>query len=427
MNAVPMFTMFRALAGVVACCCLLCMGVSCDRPAERPLPTSDKGLVAEYVATASEWKDAFKASKDAFKASDVEKIDRLQTRLSKLAQRMVQRGDSAFERFARSYEALPMEKRNIFHDSRSWPFNNKKGFDYLTSRLAGGLSWEKVWISEVLGKWRYKPAAKAVAGIYRQARTQGGVDQVNILGVALVRMGNFEALLDLLARVEAKKGQLPAEFVSELGEKVVRRCAGPLIELYARTDREDPSLEVQAKTLALSFGLDWRPPHRQSQAIKLVDRWLKTDAAVEARFRSYMLLGQLAAYHEKYARAAGYYTKALEIRGGDPEALFHVANTLALAGRDKKALGVVNDLLRVDRNSARGYALRGLIRLDLGDKKGALDDINQATGLNPKDRFALISLREAYSKLGWEDKAAEIKKRLDAMKKKAPARPHRKE
>ena len=75
----------RGLVGVVACCCLLSLVMSCDRATGKPLPTSDEELAREYVGVVLELEEARKAS-------DVKRIDQLRKRQNKLAQRMVSRG-----------------------------------------------------------------------------------------------------------------------------------------------------------------------------------------------------------------------------------------------------------------------------------------------------------------------------------------------
>ena len=390
--------------------CLLIAG-SC-RGTRTQEKMSDDALAKRYLETVVELEEAAKAKRDT---------DKLWDELGMLRRAIAPRADKVLAEFIPAYLQLPNREQRLFLWSGTWAFNTKKGFGFLAARLEGDLTWETVRISKLLGQRAYGPAKKAVAEAYRKAVASSERDKARILAVAVVRLGEMAPLLDLLAQVEAG-GESAAQSVWALGPGIVRACAGPLLELYARTPRKHPHHPLQARILASRLNLGWRFPQTEAKAVKIVDAWLKTDAAAEAKFSSYSSLGELSVSLKKYKRASGYWRKALHIKPKDPKALCQTAVTLGLSGQAEEALGVANRLLEVSPESSQAWSVRACSKVLLGRDRAAISDFRKALELDPGNYLALRDLHSAYTRLGLTEKAAEIKRRLDATTRPASTR-----
>ncbi|MBO1063133.1 MAG: tetratricopeptide repeat protein, partial [Aphanizomenon flos-aquae CP01] len=63
--------------------------------------------------------------------------------------------------------------------------------------------------------------------------------------------------------------------------------------------------------------------------------------------------------------------------------------------------------IKINPNYADAYYNRGIVRNELGDKQGAIDDYNQAIKINPNYAKAYVGRGYVYYQLGDKQKARE--------------------
>ena len=66
------------------------------------------------------------------------------------------------------------------------------------------------------------------------------------------------------------------------------------------------------------------------------------------------------------------------------EKLFEQAFNQADESNYENTIKYLNDAIKFNRNFARAYAVRGLLRAELGDKIGSLEDVNKSISLEPQ-------------------------------------------
>ena len=57
----------------------------------------------------------------------------------------------------------------------------------------------------------------------------------------------------------------------------------------------------------------------------------------------------------------------------------------------KDAIADYNEVIRINPNYTDAYYNRGVIKNDLGDKKGAIKDYNEAIRINPNSQYTPFS------------------------------------
>ncbi len=386
---------------------IVALGNGCERAAQNA-EDPENDLAERYVGVVL-------ARDRAIEARQYKEADRLWKELRALAPRLASAGDEQFDRFITTFEGLPAARRRRFYDQWRWPFNNRRGLQYLAARLEGQSDREKVQIAELLAVRRFWAAKKAITKLYEAARDGGALDEQNALAQALVRLGEARPLLDLVEQIETKKGgpsQWAAQFLDGLDRRWIRVCVGPLVRLYQGTARDHPSHGIQAARLASAVNLGPNPFSTEARAVRLVDEWLKTEAARQAIFGSYASLGDLARKHGQWHRALRHLDKALAFKPKDRDVRLNRAVCMGMLGERQKAVGVVTRLLAEEPEHWRAWRVRGMLNLELERYEQAAADMKKALGFKQNDVITLRLLRSAYSGMGAQEKAKEVEQRL---------------
>ena len=84
-----------------------------------------------------------------------------------------------------------------------------------------------------------------------------------------------------------------------------------------------------------------------------------------------------------YERAVEAFTKALELRPGEPGVLVNRANARMMLGDTRGALADYDEAVRLDPKFALAYANRGILKDRMGDAEGAIQDYRKALELDP--------------------------------------------
>jgi AAA+ superfamily predicted ATPase len=91
---------------------------------------------------------------------------------------------------------------------------------------------------------------------------------------------------------------------------------------------------------------------------------------------------------------------ALSVSPDNVPLRLHLADTLREAGRPRQAVEEYREVLKLDPNSAVGHAGLGVLLYELNELDEALDHLQTAVRLNPKDAHALLNLSRVESALG---------------------------
>ena len=124
---------------------------------------------------------------------------------------------------------------------------------------------------------------------------------------------------------------------------------------------------------------------------------------------------------EDYRRAEEAFTKALELRPGEPGTLVNRGNARMMLGDLDGAMRDYDAAIEADPNLAHAYANRGILRDKNGDVEGAIADYRKALELNPK----LGERPSIWRQILYNPPTETIKDRLDfleALRKKPGAR-----
>ncbi|MBD2142794.1 tetratricopeptide repeat protein [Anabaena sp. FACHB-1250] len=116
---------------------------------------------------------------------------------------------------------------------------------------------------------------------------------------------------------------------------------------------------------------------------------------------------------KRYREAAAAINKAIEL---SPRAAFYINRGLVRSelGDKPGAIEDYNQAIKINPNIAQAYYNRGLVRSELGDKPGAIEDYNQAIKINPNLALAYNNRGNAKSALG--DKPGAIEDYNQAIK-----------
>ena len=122
-----------------------------------------------------------------------------------------------------------------------------------------------------------------------------------------------------------------------------------------------------------------------------------------------------------YRRAEEAFSKALEIKPGEPGTLVNRGNARMMLGDLDGALGDYDAAIEADPKLAHAYANRGILRDKNGDVEGAIADYRKALELNPK----LGERPSIWRQILYNPPTETIKDRLEFLEAlhKAPATP----
>lgn len=112
-----------------------------------------------------------------------------------------------------------------------------------------------------------------------------------------------------------------------------------------------------------------------------LDRSIQLDPA---NANSYSLRAEAESIMKKYESAVADYTTAIKLKSRDPQ-LWYGRALVRLKGLNDSS-GALKDAYRaieLNPGFAAAYCLRGIAKLNLGDKKGACRDYRRASGLDP--------------------------------------------
>jgi tetratricopeptide (TPR) repeat protein len=102
---------------------------------------------------------------------------------------------------------------------------------------------------------------------------------------------------------------------------------------------------------------------------------------------------------KRYKEAAAAINKAIEL---SPRAAFYLNQGIVRndLGDKQGAIDDFNQAIKFNPNLALAYYNRGIVRYELGDKQGAIDDFNQAIKINPNLAQAYYNRGNARDDLG---------------------------
>ena len=124
----------------------------------------------------------------------------------------------------------------------------------------------------------------------------------------------------------------------------------------------------------------------------------------------YFVSGVAYSANKDFVKAENAYKKALELDPNYSDAIYNLAIIYINRGNDY--IIQANKLPNTKASEVKYNALRKSFMDELGKSAPLLE---KARELNPKDANTLTTLREVYVKLNNLDKAAEVKKALDAL------------
>lgn len=139
---------------------------------------------------------------------------------------------------------------------------------------------------------------------------------------------------------------------------------------------------------------------------------------LEKYAREYYLMGNECITKARDVRAAlANYDKAIELSPGYTDAWVRKGVTLFDDGRMDEARECLEQAVRLRPNEFKAVYNRGKLRLHIGDKEGALADLDKATSLKPHHAAAHEWFADALESCGKETEA-EIHRRIAAEIKK---------
>ena len=101
--------------------------------------------------------------------------------------------------------------------------------------------------------------------------------------------------------------------------------------------------------------------------------------------------------------------KAIGIDPNDPDSYIALAGALSLAGSPDEALKLIRKAMRLNPHFPPHYLYElGLAEFGMGNYGAAADALEQATKLNPQDRWSFRLLIAAYGHLGRSEDAARL-------------------
>ena len=187
------------------------------------------------------------------------------------------------------------------------------------------------------------------------------------------------------------------EDVFDLQDNIASSVAGviePTLQAAetARSARR-PTTDLTAHDLYLrGYAMSLSSVRRTSEALHLMEQAIERDpnygpALVWAAVCCYRLCMERASEDPAADRLRGahFARRALEVAGDDPGVLAHAAQTLAYFGEDLGTMITLMDrALALNPNFARGWHLSGLLRLWAGDRDTAIEHLETALRLSPR-------------------------------------------
>lgn len=119
-------------------------------------------------------------------------------------------------------------------------------------------------------------------------------------------------------------------------------------------------------------------------------------------------LGAICARREQFSEAVTFYEKALRANPKLIPVHFNIAIALGHLKEHEKAAQHLRTFLKSYPGDARARQLLGLSRMESGDYRGALAELETSYKLNPKDGSILYALAFANARAGDAERAAEL-------------------
>jgi adenylate cyclase len=211
------------------------------------------------------------------------------------------------------------------------------------------------------------------------------------------------------------------EDVFELQDKVASSVAGviePALQA-AETARSAgrPTADLTAYDLYLrAYAMVYSSVRQTPQALRLVEQAIARDpsygpALAWAAYCCFRLVADGRSEDREVDRLKGieYARRALEVAGDDPGILANAAQALAYFGEDIGAMMALADrALALNPNSARGWHVSGVLRMEAGEPDIAIAHVETSLRLSPRARVgtALAIIGEAHFLAGRFDEAA---------------------
>jgi TolB-like protein/class 3 adenylate cyclase len=124
---------------------------------------------------------------------------------------------------------------------------------------------------------------------------------------------------------------------------------------------------------------------------------------------SHQLAAAMLSQQGRHTEAIAEGGKAIGIDPNNADSYVALAGALSLAGNSGEALQLVRKAMRLNPHYPPSYLYElGLAEFGTGNFRAAAEALEQATGLNPQDRWSYRLLLAAYGHLGREADAARI-------------------
>lgn len=230
-----------------------------------------------------------------------------------------------------------------------------------------------------------------------------------------------DTLFSMYTAIAAKSADLFDEAIKYYGKTIALNPKNPgLYEELSRTQLAKKDTTAALKTIEAGrlAHPDFMPLVYDELNIYLTrgegaKQITKIEAAIAKDPTNKTLLfvaGVAYSANKDFVKAEAAYNKALAIDPDYSDAIYNLAIIYINRGND--FIIEANKLPNTKASDAKYNALKKSFTDELGKSAPLLE---KARELNPKDANTLTTLREVYVKLGKLDKAAEVKKALDAL------------
>src|SRR5947209_13505376 len=102
----------------------------------------------------------------------------------------------------------------------------------------------------------------------------------------------------------------------------------------------------------------------------------------------------------EFDSAAGEFRSELDVRPGNPHAIYHLGYTLLLKGDLPNSVPLLREAVRAMPENEIAHFELGRALLQQGDAVGAITDLETATKLAPDHDAAYFQLSQAYRRAG---------------------------
>lgn len=358
---------------------------------QRTLPKTDKEIVRVYLEQVVL---AAADTRDHSSRASPELMGRLQEAIGK-------KGDAILDEFVSQFRALEERSKAWVLTQSSWPIITPKAFAFVAGQLQG-LDRKSLEAATLLGDYKYVKARPRIRALYDEAmrqyraraRPRAAVNALNLLGTALMQLGDLEPVLRTVRRLMRESSGATKYFAGYyacaaqeicIGRKT-RLGAGPIVDRLLRTKAEKRWLLAFQLNAALRITSDpFSPDPDMASILKRCD----SPAGRRIRYRSWVDLSSLACRHKDHDLALLCSKKALELVPGDRTARYATARALNRLRRYKEALAIVDELVAEDRKEMKAQFLRAEVQINQGRLEVARGELDRLSSSWPDHPLGL--------------------------------------